>query len=82
MRLTAAHVRAARGLLNLSQQELADAAGVGIQTVYSLEGDKHTPREDTLMRLQAALEERGIVFLNGESPGVRLDPTRIRPPLR
>jgi hypothetical protein len=32
------------------------------------------------MRIQAALEQRGIEFFNGDSPGVRFHPERTRIP--
>lgn len=70
--LTAAHVRAARALLSLTQQELADAAGVSPTTVRGFETEKTTPTDDTLTRLRAALEKMGVRFLNGGTPGVFL----------
>lgn len=65
-------------MLKMSQEELATAAGVGIQSVKRFEAGRIEPREDTIMRIQAALEERGIVFSNGDKPGVTLDLSRAR----
>jgi transcriptional regulator with XRE-family HTH domain len=70
--LAPAQCRAARGLLDWSQQKLADKAGVGIVTIRQFEGKKGEPRRATLMVIQHALEAAGIEFTNGEQPGVRL----------
>jgi transcriptional regulator with XRE-family HTH domain len=72
--LTGSQLRAARALLRLEQQDLADEAGVGITTLRRIESfdDRMAARHDTVMRLQRALERRGVEFTNGEGPGVRL----------
>lgn len=70
--LTPAHVRSARALLSLTQEELAKAAGVSPTTVRGFETEKTTPTDDTLSRLRLALEKMGVRFLNGGAPGVFL----------
>jgi transcriptional regulator with XRE-family HTH domain len=72
--VTAAQCRAARGLLDWSQQDLADRAGVGIVTVRQLEGGATQPRRATLDVIRRALEAAGVEFIeeNGGGPGVRL----------
>jgi transcriptional regulator with XRE-family HTH domain len=69
-----AQCRAARALLEWSQQDLADKAGVGIVTVHQLEAGLSQPRRATLDVIRRALEEAGIEFIdeNGGGPGVRL----------
>lgn len=66
--------RAARALLDWSQQELADRAKVGIVTVRQLEAGQHEPRRSTLDVVRRALEGAGVVFIdeNGGGAGVRL----------
>jgi transcriptional regulator with XRE-family HTH domain len=66
--------RAARALLDWSQGELADKAGVGIVTVRQLEAAAHEPRRATFDVIRRALEGAGIEFIdeNGGGPGVRL----------
>jgi transcriptional regulator with XRE-family HTH domain len=66
--------RAARGLLDWSQQELADQAGVGIVTVRQVEAGIHQPRRATLEVIRRAFERAGVEFIdeNGGGPGVRL----------
>jgi transcriptional regulator with XRE-family HTH domain len=72
--VTAAQCRAARGLLDWSQQDLADRAGVGIVTVRQLEGGETQPRRATLDVIRRALESADVEFIdeNGGGPGVRL----------
>ncbi len=77
--LTAAQCRAARGLLQWSQGELARNARVGIVTVHQLEAETSEPRRATLDVIRRAFELAGVEFIdeNGGGPGVRL-----RKPLR
>ena len=70
------HVEGARGMLKMSQADLAKASGVAKSTIEDFESGKRVPRSDTLERLREALERRGIEFLYGESPGVRLHPDK------
>ncbi|WP_159727560.1 helix-turn-helix domain-containing protein [Methylosinus sp. Ce-a6] len=69
-----AQCRAARALLDWSQQQLAEAARVGVVTVRQFEASASQPRNATLDVLQRALEAAGVIFVeeNGEGPGVRL----------
>jgi transcriptional regulator with XRE-family HTH domain len=76
-RLTAAasaQCRAARGLLDWSQQDLASQAGVGIVTVRQVEAGATEPRRATLVVVRQALERAGVEFIdeNGGGAGVRL----------
>jgi transcriptional regulator with XRE-family HTH domain len=72
--ITPAQCRAARGLLDWTQQELADAARVGVATVRLFEGSGAESRHATLAVLRQAFEVAGIEFIdeNGGGPGVRL----------
>ena len=74
---TAEQLRAARALLDWSQDRLAEASGEGVATVRRLEGQSGRLRtySDTLWWIQSALEEAGIIFIpeaEGLGPGVRL----------
>jgi transcriptional regulator with XRE-family HTH domain len=74
--------RAARGLLDWSQQQLAQQSGVGIVTVRQLESGVHKPRPATLQVVRHALEAAGVEFIdeNGSGPGVRLQkPGLVKP---
>jgi transcriptional regulator with XRE-family HTH domain len=66
--------RAARGLLDWSQQDLATRAGVGLVTVHQLEAGSTQPRRATLDVIRRAFENAGVDFIDedGGGPGVRL----------
>jgi transcriptional regulator with XRE-family HTH domain len=70
--MTPPQCRAARGLLNWNQDDLARAARVSVVTVRNFENDKSVPQRATLDVIQRALEVAGVEFTNGDSPGVRM----------
>tara|TARA_Y100001968_G_C18991518_1_gene541626 strand:- start:99 stop:353 length:255 start_codon:yes stop_codon:yes gene_type:complete len=70
-------IRAARVLLNWSQEQLSEAAGVSLPTIRRIEARRDTVggRADTLGKIQQAIEDAGISFIasdSGGGPGVRL----------
>jgi transcriptional regulator with XRE-family HTH domain len=70
-------VVAARGLLQkMTQEELAKASGVNPATLVLFESGQTQPHDSTIGKIQKALEDRGIIFTNGDSPSVTLDRTR------
>ncbi len=74
--LTGGQIRAARAFLRWSSLDLAQNAGVGIQTIKRFEATDGVPpsRSSTLMDVQAALEKAGIEFIGShdDSPGIRI----------
>jgi transcriptional regulator with XRE-family HTH domain len=72
--VTPAQCRAARGLLDWSQSQLAETARVAVVTIRQFENSAAEPRRATLDVVRAALESAGVIFVdgNGEGPGVRL----------
>ncbi len=72
--LTPALVRAARGLLNWTQDDLARAANVGQSTVRNYEAGRSVPVANNLSAIQAAFEGAGVEFIpeNGGGAGLRL----------
>ena len=70
-------IRAARGLLDISQQELARSSEVGLATLRRIENSAEELRVtvQVLLRIQRALENAGTVFIDQDEhngPGVRL----------
>lgn len=76
LKVSIRQVKAARALLDWSQTELADAAGLSVPTIKRLEaeGGYLGGRSETAKRIREALEGGGIQFIeeNGGGPGVRV----------
>src|SRR5262249_51197284 len=75
VRLTAEQIRAARAMLRWEQTQLAERAGVSVETIKRLEGaeGRLAAQIDTLMKIRTACEFAGIEFTDDEKrPGVRL----------
>lgn len=73
--ITREQCRAARALLEWSQQDLAIKARVGISTVRDFEKGRHFPQRRNLEMIEGALEAAGVIFIPedaGIGPGVRL----------
>jgi len=68
--ITITQIRAARSLIDWTQQDLAKATGLSLAAVNNLERGIGMPRMQTLLYVQQALERAGVEFLEG--PGVRL----------
>jgi transcriptional regulator with XRE-family HTH domain len=66
--------RAARGLVNWSQDALATASNVSKATIANFELGKSAPINSTREALRRSLETAGVEFIaeNGGGPGVRL----------
>ncbi|AZS19628.1 MULTISPECIES: helix-turn-helix domain-containing protein [unclassified Caulobacter] len=71
--LLPAQCRAARGLINWSQGELADRAGVSRSTVKDFETERHALHHSTERLLIEAIEAAGVSLIAGDEagPGVR-----------
>jgi transcriptional regulator with XRE-family HTH domain len=74
--LTGEQIRAARAILRITAQQLAEAAKVGVATVRRAEAEDG-PISATAANsaaIRAALELLGVQFIaeNGGGPGVRL----------
>ena len=72
MSLSPAQCRAARALLNWSQEELVRHSKITKKTIADFERGATTPRQQTRAQILAAFDTAGIEFLNGNRPGVRL----------
>lgn len=75
MPLTPGQCRAARALLDCTQDDLAAAADVSRSTVRGFEGGQHSLHRASTAAIRRALEARGVFFLDADEhggPGVRL----------
>ncbi|KQZ96511.1 transcriptional regulator [Mesorhizobium sp. Root157] len=78
MKLLPEQCRAARGLLNWTQEQLACLAGVSRSTIKDFECHRHALHRASEDLLVKALEEGGVLLLAAETegPGVRLRQNR------
>jgi DNA-binding transcriptional regulator YiaG len=65
--------RAARGWLDISQAELAEAAGVSLSTVRDFEKGRRVPIGNNMMALTKALEAQGITLTETGINGSLID---------
>lgn len=74
MNLLPEQCRAARGLLNWTQEQLAVLAGVSRSTIKDFECHRHALHRTTENLLVDALTQGGVLLLSSENegPGVRL----------
>ena len=76
LKVSIRQIKAARALLDWSQQQLAAAANVSIPTIKRLEAQNGLlgGRNETGGKIRYALEQAGIEFIeeNGGGPGVRI----------
>lgn len=72
--ITPSQSRAARALIEWSQEELAKAAHLGLSTIRDFEKSRRTPSHNNLLGIRTALEVAGVLFIpeNGAGAGVRL----------
>ena len=76
LEMEARQCRAARGLLGLTQKELAELAGVSPVTLHGFETGATKPTRATLAVIRQALERAGVEFTNDDRPGVRMRKVR------
>lgn len=73
--MTPEQSRAARGLLDWSQTELAKRSKLGLSTVSYFEKLKPRVSDEAIAAMKSALEKAGVEFIEqgrGKGPGVRL----------
>lgn len=73
MAISREQCRAARALLEWTQDRLAETAAVSKKTIVDFEAGKRTPYDRTIADLVSAFESAGIGFIgeNGGGAGVR-----------
>jgi predicted transcriptional regulator len=76
--LTPAQCRGARGMLGISQIELAQTADLGLSTIVDFEKSRRPVSEESLKKIYDALVRCGVEFIasNGGGAGVRLKRSR------
>jgi hypothetical protein len=75
MLVTGNQLKAARALIGLEQADLAEAAGVHVNTIRKMDwkgAGEITSGADIVRKVQLALEAAGVEFLNHGQPGVQL----------
>ena len=74
--ITSAQIRAARGMLDWSRKDLAEASGLSFASMMRLESFTGVPSSNfkTLEAIKTTFESAGIEFIGspGDGPGVRL----------
>lgn len=70
--MSPAQSRAARGMLDWSQAELAAKAGLDERFVRDFEAELGDPASGAISALHSVLVGAGILFLEDDAPGVRL----------
>ncbi len=72
--LTPEQCRAARALLDWTQADLAERAGVSRSTVRGFENEQHELHRGSAAVIRAAFEAAGVVLIDpdDQGPGVRL----------
>ena len=72
--LSPAQCRAARGLLDWSQEQLAQASGLSRSTVRDFESGRHEPHRGSVVLILQTLAEQGVepvAAMGGVGEGVR-----------
>ena len=72
--VTGGQIRAARAILGVSAQDLADATKLSRGTIQRAELESAQVTAANTDRIVEVLEEMGVIFIaeNGEGPGIRL----------
>lgn len=72
--ISAEQVRAARAFLDLSQEQLAEAAGITRKSLYELEHGSEV-QSSTALAIRRTLEAQGVLFIeHGDKSGILASP--------
>ncbi len=77
MGITTAQIRGARGILNWSQQDLAQRTGISATSIGAIENGQTTPRSNTLATIRKTFEDSGIEFIGKDGVRLRTGDVRI-----
>lgn len=67
--ITPALCRAARGMLDWTQQQLSEQALVSRSTIRDFEGYRHGLHQSTASQLRRTFEDAGVIFTSAEGCG-------------
>jgi len=67
--LSSEQCRAARALLDWTQEELAERAGVSRSTVRGFENGQHEPHRASAAMIRTALEQAGVMLIDADDQG-------------
>ncbi|MCL2504812.1 MAG: helix-turn-helix domain-containing protein [Alphaproteobacteria bacterium] len=76
MNITGRQIRAARGLLGLKMEELADKAGLTRITIRQIENETVQPQEKSMAKIYAVFDKFGVEFLPDEGMRIRKQDVR------
>ena len=76
--ITGAQIKAARKLLGWTRDRLGPRAGLSVTLLTKIEDGLRTPTNEQRLGIQDALGAAGIVFTNGDEPGVELKAPKPR----
>ncbi|MFN7103793.1 MAG: helix-turn-helix transcriptional regulator [Pseudorhizobium sp.] len=77
--ITPALCRAARGMLDWTQQQLAERSMVSRSTIRDFEGCRHGLHQSTACQLKRTFEDAGVLFTSVEGCGPGLSMTPAEP---
>lgn len=63
--ITRAQIRAGRGMLDWTQEELSARTGISATSIGAIESGKSTPHQSTEKRIKTAFETAGLTFFPG-----------------
>lgn len=66
-------IRAARALLDMSQDQLAEATGLTPQAIRKIENGDVQPREGTIADIMRTFDDRGVEFIGTEGVKIKSD---------
>jgi len=78
LHISPAQCRAARGLVEMNQSDLAAAASISRNVIVDFEKGRRVPTRNNLAAIRHELEAAGVEFTNGNAPGVKLRPRKGR----
>ncbi|MDD5586877.1 MAG: helix-turn-helix domain-containing protein [Alphaproteobacteria bacterium] len=75
--IRAGQIKAARAILDWSQEDLASASGLALNTIRNLESGFISPREKTVTTLRQAVEKAGLEFIEPDGVRRRVDEVKV-----